>query len=136
MIEISDRDILRSKLVTPGWYLVKVESVTEKMSKDGNSTNWVVEGTILENDDTGNKDFAGVPTPYWNFNSKAPGFAVGFIAAVSRKDVAKGRYSLESATGKEVAVKITNELFEGRMVNRLPHEYRIPRKAQQEAAKA
>ncbi len=126
MIEISDRDILRSKLVQPGWYKVRIESCNESLSKAGDSTNFVMEATILRNADTGKEDFAGVPTPYWNFNSKAPGFVVGFLLALGT-DAKAGRYDLSKAVGKEIDVFIKNELYEGRMVNKMNHEYRAPR---------
>ncbi len=126
-IEFSEKDILRSKLVQPGFYRVKIDDVKESPSKDGNSTNWILDGTILFNADNGDKTFAGVPSPYWNFNSKAPGFFIGMLNAIGVEPAPGQRYDPKSLRGKELDVLITNELYDGRMVNRVPHQYRAPR---------
>lgn len=125
MIEISDKDILRSRLITPGWYRVRIDSVNEALSKAGDSTNFVVDATVLKGAD-GSEEYAGCPTPYWNFNSKAPGFVVGFLASLG-VDPKAGRYDLAKSVGKEIEIFIKNEMYEGRMVNKMNHEYRAPR---------
>jgi len=128
MLEISQKDIDRSKLITPGYYQIRVDKHSEALSSKGDSTNFILEGTILCNDDNGSTEFQGVPAPYWNFNSKAPGFAVGFLTALKGgEEIRPGRFDLSAAVGKVVAAEIKNELFEGRMVNRITHTYRVPR---------
>ena len=124
IIEFSERDILRSKIITPGWYRVKIDSTGESLSKDGNSTNWGMEGTVLFNADTGDKEFAGCPTPYWNFNSKARGFMIGFFASLGVEVKKDSRFELNNTIGKELDVFIENDTFEGRLVNRINHKYR------------
>lgn len=128
IIEFSEKDILRGKLVTPAWYRVKIEDVTEKLAKNGESTNWFIEGTVLYNADDGTKEFAGVPTPSgWLFNSGAKGFMIGFFAALG-VDVKSGtRLELKNAIGKEIDVFFDNDLYEQRMVNKINHKYRVPK---------
>jgi len=123
MIEFSERDLLRGKVVEPAWYVMRIESIGEAPSKDGGSVNFPVEGTIVKNDDTGSEEYAGVPVS-WNFNSKAMGFSVGFLKAMG-VDVQPGkRYDLGGAAGKELVVFVENAEWEGRTINRVNHKYR------------
>lgn len=124
MIEFSDKDIKRGKLIAPAWYRVRIDNVEDQLSKNGDSTNTNLDGTIIKNADTGDTEFAEFPTPRWSFNSKAPGFAIGLLAAFGI-DAEKGkRYELKSFEGKDIEVMIENELYDGRMVNRINHKYR------------
>jgi hypothetical protein len=129
VISFSQRDLMRGKIITPGWYRVKVETVGEapaKASEKGPSTNYPVEATVLFNGDTGDTEFAGVPLD-WNFNSKAIGFAVGFLQAFGVDVQAGTRFDLKSAEGREVDVFVENDTWQGRLVNRVNHKYRNPR---------
>jgi hypothetical protein len=123
MIQFSDRDLLRGKIVEPAWYLVNITNIGEAPSKDGNSTNYPVEGAIVRNAETGSEDFAGVPLD-WNFNSKAIGFAVGFLAAFGVDVKAGARFDLANAVGRQIEVFVENDTWQGRMVNRVNHKYR------------
>jgi len=125
-IEFGDRDILRGKVVEVAWYRMRIESVGEALSKDGGSTNYPIEGTILFNGDTGDTRFAGVPVD-WNFNSKAIGFAVGFLSAFGATVVAHKRFELGNAAGKEIDVFVENDTWQGRLINRVNHKYRTPK---------
>lgn len=129
VISFSQRDLMRGKIVTPAWYRVKIETVGEapaKASEKGPSTNYPVEATILFNGDTGDKEFAGIPLD-WNFNSKAIGFAVGFLQAFGVDVQAGTRFDLKSAEGREVDVYVENDTWQNRLVNRVNHKYRTPR---------
>lgn len=126
VIEFGQRDIMRGKVITPSWYRVKIETIGEsaaKQSDKGPSTNYPVEGTIIHNADTGSKEFEGVPLD-WNFNSKAIGFAVGFLAAFGVEVTAGTRFDLKAAEGKELDVFVENGEYQGRIVNRVNHKYR------------
>ena len=79
MLEFSDKDILRGKVISPDWYRVQIDEFEEKLSKDGQSTNFNYEGTVISNASNGDTEFANVPVR-WNFNSKAKGFMTGFLA--------------------------------------------------------
>jgi hypothetical protein len=129
VVEFSQRDLMRGRTITPGWYRVKIETVGEapaKASEKGPSTNYPVEATIQFNGDTGDTEFAGMPLD-WNFNSKAIGFAVGFLQAFGVDVKAGSRFDLKSAEGREVDVFVTNDTYQGRLVNRVDHKYRAPR---------
>lgn len=125
-VTFGQRDILRGTIVTPGWYLVEINSVGEasaKASEKGPSTNYPVEATIIKNADDGTTEFAGVPLD-WNFNSKAIGFAVGFLQAFGVEVAAGQRFDLASAEGRQVEVFVENDTWQNRMVNRVNHKYR------------
>lgn len=129
VVTFSNRDLLRGKIITPAWYRVKIESIGEspaKQSDKGPSTNYPVEATILFNGDTGDTEFAGCPAD-WNFNSKAIGFAVGFLAAFGVEVKADTRFDLKSAEGREVDVYVENDTYQNRLVNRINHKYRAPK---------
>ncbi len=127
MIELSDRDMNMGKVIEPGWYTILIESVGEAPSKDGGSTNYPVEGKIVKNAETGSEAFKDV-TLMWNFNSKAIGFAVGFLQAFG-VDVKAGRWELNNAVGKYLDVFVENGEYNGRIVNRVNHKYRQVRAA-------
>lgn len=125
MIEFSKKDILRGKLLDPAWYRVKVTEIGEGTpSKDQKSTNYTAEAEVLYNADNGDASFAGVPVN-WMFNSKAMGFAVGFIKALTGEEPKEGsRFRLEDAVGMEIEVFIDNKEWEGNISNRVQHKYR------------
>lgn len=126
IVQFSDRDLLRGKVVTPGWYRVRIESIGESPAKDqskGPSTNYPVEGTVLFNGDSGDTEFTSVPLD-WNFNSKAIGFAVGFLQAFGVEVKSNQRFDLNSASGREVDVFVENDTYNNRLVNRVNHKYR------------
>jgi hypothetical protein len=129
VVQFGQRDLLRGKLVTPAWYRVRIETVGEapaKASEKGPSTNYPVEGTILFNGDNGDVEFAGVPLD-WNFNSKAIGFAVGYLQAFGVDVKAGTRFDLKSSEGRELDIFVENDTWQGRMINRVNHKYRVPR---------
>lgn len=129
VISFSERDLLRGKIVTPAWYRVKIENIGEapaKQSEKGPSTNYPVEATVMFNGDSGDVEFKGTPLD-WNFNSKAIGFAVGFLQSFGVDVKAGTRFDLKSAEGREVDVFVENDTYQGRLVNRVNHKYRTPR---------
>ena len=129
IVQFSNRDLLRGKIITPGWYRVRIENVGEAPaanSQKGPSTNYPVEVTVLFHGDTGDKEFEGVPLD-WNFNSKAIGFAVGFLTAFGVEVQAGTRFDLKSAEGRELDVFVENDTWQNRLVNRVNHKYRSPR---------
>jgi hypothetical protein len=119
---------MRGKVVEPAWYLVNIDNIGETPSKDGGSTNYPVEGTVLQNADTQGEEFKGVPID-WNFNSKAIGFAVGFLKAFGVDVKAGARFDLANAVGRQVEVFVENGEWQGRIVNRVNHKYRPVRGA-------
>ena len=122
-VGFQEKDFLRGKLVAPGWYTMRIDEVGEKPSKDGGSTNYTVEGTVLKNGEDDSEDFAGVPI-MWNFNSKAIGFAVGFLAAFGVEVKSGTRFDLKSAESRELDVFVENDTYQNRLTNRVNHKYR------------
>lgn len=126
IVSFSQRDLLRGTVVEPAWYLVNIDAIGEAPSKDGGSTNYPVEGTIVKNAEHGGEEYANVPID-WNFNSKALGFAVGFLKSFGVDVKAGARFELANAVGKQVEVFVENGEWQGRMVNRVNHKYRTTR---------
>lgn len=126
IISFSERDMMQGRIVEPAWYRMRINSVGEapaKVSEKGPSTNYPVEGTILFNGDNGSQEFAGTPVT-WNFNSKAIGFAVGFLKAFGVDVKPNVRMDLKAAEGQELDVFVENDTWQGRLVNRVNHKYR------------
>lgn len=126
IIQFGDRDILRGTTLDPAWYRVRIDSIGEALSKDRGSTNYPVEGTVLFNSENGDTKFANVPLD-WNFNSKAIGFATGFLRAFGMEPKSGQRVELADTVGHEVDVYVENGEYNGRIVNRVNHKYRTPR---------
>ena len=122
-VTFSARDLLSGRPITPAWYRMRIESVGEEPSKDGGSTNYPVEGTILKDADSGSEEFAGTPIK-WNFNSKAMGFSRGFLESMGVQLEADKRYDLSAAAGEIIDVYVENDVYQGRTVNRVNHKYR------------
>ena len=120
LIHVTKADLMKNQVITPGWQKVEVQNVYPKMSKDNQSTNyWAV--LVFMDDPDGR-------TIEHNFNSKALGISLqNFCAAVAGKTVVEFMASmpktididLESTIGKKLMVKIKNEIFEGRPVNKV-----------------
>ena len=122
-ISFTEKDLLRGKVVDPGWYVVRVEGIGAwTPSKDGGSQNSNVEVVIVKAE-SGDETFKGVPLD-WNFNSKAIGFAVGFLAGFGVEVTPGQRFDLESAVGKELLIFVENDNWQGRTVNRVNHKYK------------
>lgn len=126
MIEFSEKDILRSKLVTPGWYLMNIDGLEKKLAAKGDSTNYNYETTVVKNADNGDAEFKGVPVTI-NFNTKAKGFMVGFFTALGGEAVPGARFNEEAVVGKQIEAFIANEEYDGRMMNKIKHQYRAVR---------
>jgi hypothetical protein len=132
MIEITPKDLKASAIVKPAWYRVLVTKVGDmKVSSSGKSNVCFPEGEILFNADDGSKEFEGVPTPVsWNFNDSARGKQdiIGFVSAITGSEVKDPqRIDLSAAENKEVDIFIDNDLYEGKMQNRISGKYRTPR---------
>lgn len=137
-IQFSKKDLLRDKIVEPSWYRILIDNVGELTpSADKQSNNMVIEGTILYNADNGDKKFEGVPIGgmgTWSFNSKAFGFALGLVKSVSPqlgldpdKIDENSVLELKMLEGKQVDVFVANDTYQGRMKNKVNHQYRAPK---------
>ncbi|HWY33595.1 MAG TPA: hypothetical protein VNX68_03045 [Nitrosopumilaceae archaeon] len=131
LIEFSEKDILRSKIVEPAWYTVKIDSFESKLAGSGKSTNIRLEGTIVKNADTGDTKFAGVPAPYfWFFNTGAIGKMIPLIQAVDPtvEVTPHFRLNMEGLIGKEVEMFIGNGEYNNSITNAITGQYRPVRK--------
>ena len=121
-LEFSQDDINRGKLVKPDWYGLSIEKVEKKQAKNGESINYVMHAKVISSKG-GDGEFAGVPV-VWNFNSKALGFMVGFVAALTGEEVKAGkRFDIFAASGKKIYAFIGNKEYEGNMRNNVEHKY-------------
>jgi hypothetical protein len=129
LVEFNESDLLRSKIVSPAWYRMDLGMVSEwNPSKAGDSNNCTIEATIVCNADNGDTEFHGVPiTLQFNDKPKAKGFIEGFLKALG-VDVQPGRFDLGAAAGQQVDAYIENDTYEGRILNRCNHKYRLVRK--------
>ena len=114
-ISITRADMLRSTTLKPGWYKVSVKRVGEKPAKTDGSTTYPVDMIVISP-----AEFAEVPLQQV-FSEKAPGFAVAFIEAFKPGAVTKdgGNFELADAEGRECEVFIENEMYEGRLTNKV-----------------
>lgn len=132
LIEITSQDLKATQIVTPAWYRVLVKKIGDfKVSTSGKSNVCFPEGEILFNADDGSKEFEGCPTPVsWNFNDSARGKQdiVSFVTAITGQEIKEPqRIDLTAAEGKQVDVFIGNDLYEGKMTNKVEGKYRHPR---------
>jgi len=125
IIGFTSKDLLRGTVVTVAWYRVRIEQVGEQLAKKGDSTNYPVEAIIMFNADDGSTEFANVPID-WNFNSKALGFAVGYLKALGIEVKEGTRYDLGATATRELDVFIENQLYEGRTINKVNYKFRAP----------
>lgn len=122
-VQFDEKDLKRGQVFPIAWYRVLIEAIGEKAAKNGESTNYPVEGKILKNADDGSDTFSGYPLE-WNFNSKAMGFAKGFFVAMGVVPEADKRYELAHFAGRVIDVFVENDMYDGRVVNRVNHKYR------------
>lgn len=131
IFQLSKKDLISGKVYDPGWYRVRIDKFSAAPSKnlDTPSTNYKYEGTILFNADTGDKGYADHPLT-WMFNSRAIGFTKGFLMGlgINENEITEDkRFTFESALGKEIDIFVENDTYDGRLVNRVNHKYRVPR---------
>lgn len=108
---ITPEDMLRDKVLDPGWYPAKVKEVSQEPAKTDGSTNTIVDLTVASGPN------AGVPLRRY-FSEKAPGFALNFIRSLGvALGPQGGTVDLSKAKGKVVEVYVKNETWEGRLRN-------------------
>lgn len=115
---VTREDMLRSKILDPGWYRMRVKKVWQEASAAGDSTNTWVEFTVIsgpaQKDHSDAKD-----TPVRRcFSEKAPGFIVPFLKAAGAQVAADGGdFDVEKSVGKEMGVYIENKMYENKPQN-------------------
>ena len=113
---IGKTDLLRSKVVKPGWYETVIKAVNDKQASTG------VTGKIIDLVITSG-EYADVPITA-RFWENAPGFAENFVWACTGKkvDPEGGDYVFENAVGKKIKTYIENKTYNGRLQNE-PKDY-------------
>jgi hypothetical protein len=125
IFEFGADDLSRGQLYTPGWYRVRITGIEAKMNKKNDGTNVWIKGKIVMEADSGDTKFANCDTPYlWLFSDKAKGIAVGFWKALGVEVGPGVRVDFEATVGRELEMKINNDMWEGQMRNSVPNEYR------------
>jgi hypothetical protein len=128
-VSFSDSDMLRNKIVEPAWYVLDIQAHrTWTPTKDGQSNNCHFETVIEKNADSGSTDFSGVPIELqFNDKPKAKGFIEGFLRGLGVDIQPNARYDLNAAAGKKIEAFIENDTYNGRLINRCNHKYRVVR---------
>ena len=122
-MEYNEKDMKRSIIVTPSWYRVKITACDEKLSQKGDSTNWMMEATIIKHADNDGEEFAGVPV-MWNFNSKAAGLSVGFVTSCGGDISAGSRFRMQDTVGKEVEMNVITGAYNNIPKNDTNYQFR------------
>ena len=124
MMEFDNTDIKRNIIVEPAWYRTRILEVgSPEVSKKGDSFNTTVKAIILRNADNGSEQFADVPI-FYMFNTKARGFALGWLEALGHKVESAQRVDLKAGEGMEIEQFIGNRTYEERLQNDPQHKYR------------
>lgn len=123
-LTITDRDIKMGQPIEPAWYKVLIEDVEESLSKDQQSTNWVLKAKVLNNADTGDEKFKDMPVPRWAFNSKAAGFVIPLLTSLGFEVKPGMEIDFNGLKGQTPIIFIENGLYEGRTVNQFNNKYR------------
>jgi hypothetical protein len=115
---ITEKDMLRSKILDVGWYKVKVDKVSQEPSNDKTSTNTWIDMTVMEGPPQKDGSSANNTPLRRCFSEKAPGFAVNYIRACGGAIDAKGgTIDMKKSEGKMIMVYVGNKLYEGNMQN-------------------
>lgn len=128
-IKFSNSDLLRDKIVDPGWYTLLINTHrTWTPTKDGQSENMHFDCIIERNGDNGDTTFAGVPIILM-FNSKptAQGFIRGFLRALGVELAADKMYDMNAAVGRRIDAFIENNMYNGRLSNKANNSFRQTR---------
>lgn len=109
---INREDVLRTRVIEPGWYKTKITKVIQQPATTDGSTNTWIDMVIT---DGPQKD---VPLRR-NFNEKAPGFAISFIIALGGNiDPEKGgTFDMERAVGKAIMAYVSSGMYNNKPQN-------------------
>jgi hypothetical protein len=114
--QVTREDLLRGKTITPGWYVLLITNVTKGEAATDGSMTVKVEHKVSQDG-----PYKDVPVNR-TFSEKAPGFAISFIESVMHKKIDTdkgGTFDLSQSVGRKVWGYVNNEMFGGRLVNRV-----------------
>lgn len=113
VINVTSRDVLRSKQVTAGTYTVNIDKEYTVPAKTDGSTRFIIEMTISDG------PFKGVPLEV-SFSEKAVGFAIPLLTACGAAVSADGgQFDFADCVNKQIKVSVTNEKVDNRWVNKV-----------------
>lgn len=110
---VTREDILMGQPISPDWYLATISKVWEKPAKGDGSQVVYFEFTI-------NSDgpFKGRKVKT-QFSEKAPSFIEGLVVAITNQPFEPGTFDMDGSVGKSCKIKIVNDQYEGRMINKI-----------------
>lgn len=128
-VKVTERDIKQSIIVEPAWYRVIIDEVEDKQAKNGQSMNSWYKGRIIQNADTGDKKYEGVPTPYlWLSNEQVVPLAMFRAIGATEAESVGAVLDTQVFAGKVMEVFIGNQLDDkGIMRNSITGQFRPAR---------
>ena len=117
-IRITKEDLLKSKILNPGWYLAKVQQTTAKAASTDQSTYWTIEMKVLGGPNQKDGSSPVGVTLYRVYSEKATGMAAPFFKAFGVQFTDDNDLDFDAANGREIKVNVQNALNnKGRMSN-------------------
>lgn len=121
LVDFTTEDIDRSKVLDPAYYKIRIDECEGKLSKAGDSTNYIFKGKIIGGPD-GKEMNLGLP--YWLINSKVKGPLVAVFAAVGITVTPGQRFDTDDLKGKELYAFIGNEVYNGNDQNKMGNKFK------------
>lgn len=116
---ISKEDMMRSKIVKPGVYILSIKDIKQGPGKnDPDSTTTTVDFVIESGPDA---NAPGVPIRYW-ISEKAAGLATDFLEAAFGNSVPMEGINIDDLTplvGRKVKAYIKSDKYNGRDQNKI-----------------
>lgn len=125
ILNFSKAEFLKGMIITPGWYKASIKTFDAKPPKgatDSMNFKYTFAITIPGRPEDEKPEIEHI------FNSKAKGFMIPFIVAITGKpaqtimdEMTAGslQFDTEACVGQIVQVKIENEPYEGRLTNKI-----------------
>ena len=110
---VTREDMLRGKVLEPGWYKAVISKVSQEPASTDGSTNTIIDFTVTEG------QFKDTPLKRY-FSEKAPGFIVPFLVACGAPvGEAGGTFDIEKCKGKVIMIYVANDMYNNRPTNKV-----------------
>lgn len=116
---VSQQDLLRSKVVKPGPYVLTIQNISQGPGKNRPDT--IVTTIEMIVDSGPDPEAVGVPITHW-ISETAAGMAVEFLeCAFGQKIPASGAQNMDlgKLIGRKVKAYIKNDKYNGKLTNRI-----------------
>lgn len=110
VITFTQGDILRGKLLDPGWYTFKITKIEQATAKAGGSINTIITFQ-LENHSAAGKEIQ------LYFNSKAKSGIIPVFAAITGPVEPGSSYDTDDLLQKSLDCKVIHDTYEGNLKN-------------------